>query len=170
MSLITQAFVVEHYGLRLNVEQLAAVFSPEEASSIKTYVDCGTRFADYRDVAERIEAIRAEARAARDTWLPDLRAKIEQAERQRRIEAIKQASTDRYLAEVQQTPPWADQKAIEAIYADCRRVSAETGELHHVDHELPLRGRLVSGLHVETNLRVLPAGENMRKTNRFEIE
>jgi hypothetical protein len=37
---------------------------------------------------------------------------------------------------------------------------------HHVDHELPLRGRRVSGLHVHTNLRVLPAEDNFRKGNR----
>jgi hypothetical protein len=60
-------------------------------------------------------------------------------------------------------PLWADPLAIAKIYARC-----PPG--HHVDHEIPLRGRLVSGLHVETNLQYLPASENHRKHNKFEVE
>lgn len=64
--------------------------------------------------------------------------------------------------------PWADSKAIAAIYAEARRLTAETGIAHHVDHEIPLLGTFVSGLHVETNLRVLLARDNILKSNFFE--
>lgn len=77
-------------------------------------------------------------------------------------------SARRQLAERQRTPGWADHGAIEAVYEEARRRTAETGVVHHVDHEIPLRGRFVSGLHVHTNLRVIPAVENGRKGNRFE--
>jgi len=37
----------------------------------------------------------------------------------------------------------------------------------HVDHIYPLQGGLVSGLHVPTNLQVIPGVDNVRKANRF---
>lgn len=68
---------------------------------------------------------------------------------------------------LQATPAWADLSAIERLYEEAQRVSQETGTPHHVDHIVPLAGHEVCGLHVETNLRVIPAVENMRKQNKL---
>ena len=43
----------------------------------------------------------------------------------------------------------------------------ETGRDYHVDHIVPLQGRLVSGFHVSGNLRVVLADTNWRKNNRY---
>lgn len=67
-----------------------------------------------------------------------------------------------------QMPPWADRAAIKTIYIEAKRRTIETGIMHHVDHEIPLKGRQVSGLHVEGNLRIIPATENLRKYNRMQ--
>jgi excisionase family DNA binding protein len=66
--------------------------------------------------------------------------------------------------------PWADGNAIRAIYAEAKRISAETGIPHHVDHIIPLQGEFVSGLHVETNLRIVTRSENLKKRNKIEHE
>lgn len=67
-------------------------------------------------------------------------------------------------------PAWADEAAIKAIYDECQRISKETGVLHHVDHYYPLKNKLVCGLHVQDNLQIITARENLSKYNSFPTE
>lgn len=39
----------------------------------------------------------------------------------------------------------------------------------HVDHLVPLRGKLVSGLHIWSNLAVIPKVNNLRKGNYYSF-
>jgi hypothetical protein len=69
------------------------------------------------------------------------------------------------------TPPWLTQEhqdAIAALYADAKRLNEETGVEHHVDHVIPLVHPAVCGLHVPWNLQVIPANDNLKKSNKFE--
>jgi len=66
-------------------------------------------------------------------------------------------------AKLQATPAWADLKKIEEIYLNCPPD-------HHIDHYFPLQSPIMCGLHVENNLQILPAKENISKGNRVSLD
>lgn len=70
---------------------------------------------------------------------------------------------------LQRTPAWADKKAIEAFYEQSAAKRRDTGVRHHVDHIFPLKGKLVSGLHVASNLCVLTESDNCKKSRKFNV-
>lgn len=75
-----------------------------------------------------------------------------------RIHGMRRRQTERRA-----TPPWADRQAIAALYREAERLTRETGEQYVVDHIVPLRGKIVSGLHVHWNMRVIHWRENAQK-------
>lgn len=79
---------------------------------------------------------------------------------------------NRQLAKLQRTPAWLtedDHWMIEQAYELAALRTQIFGFLWHVDHVLPLRGKSVSGLHVPTNLQVIPGVDNSRKGNRMVV-
>lgn len=121
-------------------------------------------------------ASRAET-AARLAALPkpsrkELRAAAVELERRRkeaRAAIVRFHAARQRVLRLKRTPPWANQVAVLEIYKLARALSTSTGIPHHVDHIIPLQGKLVSGLHVEGNLQVLPWRDNILKRNNYEV-
>lgn len=61
------------------------------------------------------------------------------------------------------TPAWACLATTKEVYNTCP-------DDHHVDHIVPLISDVVCGLHWHGNLQHLPKGENMSKSNTFDVE
>jgi hypothetical protein len=71
-------------------------------------------------------------------------------------------ATIRRLYKQAQTPKWANKNKIKEIYKNCPKGMV-------VDHIIPLKGKNVSGLHVENNLQYLEKTVNLLKSNKFDF-
>lgn len=92
---------------------------------------------------------------------------------QENSEIIANISAKRRAKQLNATPKWLssnDFDIIRSFYKEAKMLSLKTGVLHHVDHIIPLQGKDVCGLHVPWNLRVIPAVENIIKSNKFSQE
>jgi hypothetical protein len=67
-------------------------------------------------------------------------------------------------------PPWADRSEIQKFYDLARDLTVKTGIPHDVDHIIPIQGKLVVGLHLPINLRVIPAKVNRSKGARIDLD
>ncbi len=73
----------------------------------------------------------------------------------------------RKAAKIRAMPKWVNRGELRVIYDEAASRRAETGADWHVDHIVPLRNSTVCGLHVPWNLQIIPASENIRKSNRL---
>lgn len=66
------------------------------------------------------------------------------------------------------TPSWLTQTQLDymkELYQFRHNISGVEGREYHVDHIVPLQGENVCGLHVPWNLQVIPAKDNLSKSN-----
>jgi hypothetical protein len=77
------------------------------------------------------------------------------------------AKAKRMADKKQATPKWANLFFIEEIYDLARLRTKYSGVKHSVDHIVPMTSKLVQGLHVEHNLRVIRHTQNISKKNRW---
>lgn len=81
-------------------------------------------------------------------------------------------SRKRHMTVKQATPNWLtelDHLFLKEIYHLAVLRSEATGVDFDVDHIIPLHGKNVSGLHVPSNLQLLPRKQNISKKNHFEL-
>lgn len=73
MSFLSQAYLLDKYGPRLTMQELAEVLGIAHGTlrnrlsagtlKVRTYYDGGTRYADFRDVAEYLDRCREPTQA-----------------------------------------------------------------------------------------------------------
>ncbi len=66
----------------------------------------------------------------------------------------------RRIKKLQATPQWINLEDIKQIYKNCP-------DNFHIDHIIPLQGKLICGLHFADNLQYLSEKENTSKGNKF---
>ncbi len=108
---------------------------------------------------------RVKVQAARDAWRaanPAAKREWDHANPDRNRANVAKRKARRMRA----TPSWANEFFIAEAYRLAALRTKMLGYSWHVDHIVPLKSKLVCGLHVEHNLQVIPGVENLRKFNR----
>lgn len=112
---------------------------------------------------ENVEAARSKASEYRSANKERIAEYDKQWRRRNRPKVAKKSSDVRAR---RSTPAWANKLAILREYELAAWCTKVTGEAYNVDHIVPLRSKIVCGLHCEANLQVITAAENFRKSNQ----
>lgn len=103
-------------------------------------------------------------------WVADNPEKNKQHKKrwnQRNVEKCRIICNKRYSYAKQARPQWSNKFFIEEAYRLAQMRSEVFKTQWEVDHIIPIKGLDVCGLHVETNLQVIPRSFNASKQNRF---
>lgn len=109
---------------------------------------------------------RARKRQEKLATKPTRRACAKKKWKQTHKGMVNESTARRFAAKMKATPVWADRLEMQRIYEEAVIRSQRTGQQWHVDHIVPLRSRLVCGLHVPSNLQTLLWRDNVVKSNR----
>jgi hypothetical protein len=133
----------------------------QKAASLKNKEKINTRAKERYQLNKNFEKVRSSAKWINHKEAMTARTKNwELRNPEKRLAISKSNNAIRKHKIKQQCPKWADKAKIRGIYLNC-----PSG--YHVDHIVPLKGKTVSGLHVEYNLQYLTASENLKKHNKF---
>ena len=107
--------------------------------------------------------------AERARYHADAEASREKVRQKKRNNPATYLANNRKREQIKRSavPSWASEEIIRSIYQAAAKKTKETGVIHHVDHIVPLRSKIVCGLHVPHNLAVVASSENLKKGNRF---
>jgi len=115
-----------------------------------------------QDVDQRVNA-----------WMsanPERASEIKRRWRKAHPDLCTKHAMDRKAKQISATPSWLSELEklwMREIYDLAKHRQARFGGKWHVDHIIPLRGKTVCGLHVPWNLQVIPANDNLRKSNKL---
>ncbi len=115
---------------------------------------------------EHCSGIRSECKDCRNAFQRGTWKKYEHSHRksyEKNAGKIKARNAEYRSERLKRVVPWTEHKDIENFYYNCP-------EGYHVDHILPFKGSLVSGLHVLGNLQYLPAAINIAKSNKIDLQ
>jgi hypothetical protein len=102
-------------------------------------------------------------------WIQNNKA-LSSARWQKKNKGKVNANTRKYqAAKLKRTPTWLTSFELlhmQCLYQVAAMRSKESNQKWHVDHIIPLQGKNVSGLHVPWNLQVVPAEDNIKKSNK----
>ena len=103
---------------------------------------------------------------------PEKAKQIEKRYIKKHLPSLIAKNRKRFCGKIQRTPKWLtanDSWMMKEAYHLAALRTKITGFKWHVDHIVPLQGKLVSGFHTPYNLQVIPAVENKRKGNSFAV-
>lgn len=115
------------------------------------------------------EENREKSRSASRNWQNSNREKFKSDHAAWRVKNSHRRSSAQALrnaVKAKASPVWANQFFISETYHLAALRTKMLGFKWHVDHIVPLQSKRVCGLHVENNLRVIPAFDNISKSNR----
>lgn len=101
-------------------------------------------------------------------WREGNRDKISAYTKKKTLDGTKAFSLAKYRStKLQATAKWGNEFFIQEAYRLAALRTKVFGYPWHVDHIVPLQGRIVCGLHVENNLQVIPGKDNNKKSNKW---
>ncbi len=109
-----------------------------------------------RNNSERRKEIQKQYRLRNPQQVKQQAAKWQKANKDK----VNANTLGRIAKKLQATPKWADIQAIQYLYTKAQQYGLD------VDHIVPLRNSLVSGLHTWHNLQLLSPTVNRQKSNR----
>lgn len=80
---------------------------------------------------------------------------------------IREITASRQAKKKSATPSWFNKIMVRDLHRKAVKLREETGIEWHVDHIVPLKSKLVCGLHWHGNMQLLPASVNQSKSNRL---